>query len=97
MRTFIIERDIPGAGRLSREELGDAAATSNRALATVPFSNIAVIRRFSLSASANRASASRSAASALPRRSDTGSASQSGLLLQLRSGIRETSLGLADM
>lgn len=32
LRRFIIERDIPGAGTLEREQLRGAAATSNKAL-----------------------------------------------------------------
>ncbi len=33
MKRYIIERDLPGVGTMSREQLKDAAATSNRALA----------------------------------------------------------------
>jgi hypothetical protein len=33
MRKFIIEREIPGAGTLEREQLKEAAARSNAALA----------------------------------------------------------------
>jgi hypothetical protein len=33
LRRFIIERDIPGVGTLEREQLREAAATSNSALA----------------------------------------------------------------
>lgn len=32
LRRFIIERDIPGVGTLEREQLREAAATSNAAL-----------------------------------------------------------------
>ena len=33
MKRYVIERDLPGVGRLNGEELRDAAATSNDALA----------------------------------------------------------------
>lgn len=33
MRRYVIERNIPGVGSLNREQLKDAAATSNTALA----------------------------------------------------------------
>lgn len=33
MKQFVIERDIPGVGNLSREEFREVAATSNQALA----------------------------------------------------------------
>ena len=33
MRKFIIERELPAVGSMAREQLKDAAATSNRALA----------------------------------------------------------------
>jgi len=33
MKRYVIERDIPGVGSLNREQLKDAAATSNGALA----------------------------------------------------------------
>ena len=33
MKRYIIERDIPGVGKMSREQLKDAACTSNDALA----------------------------------------------------------------
>lgn len=33
MKRYVIERDLPGVGGLSRTELRDAAATSNGALA----------------------------------------------------------------
>ncbi len=33
MKRYVIERNIPGVGRLNREQLKDAAATSNGALA----------------------------------------------------------------
>ena len=33
MKRYVIERDIPGVGSLDREQLKDAAATSNAALA----------------------------------------------------------------
>lgn len=33
MKRYVIERDLPGVGRLSGKELGGAAATSNDALA----------------------------------------------------------------
>ncbi len=32
LRRFIIERDIPGVGKLDQNQLREAAATSNRAL-----------------------------------------------------------------
>lgn len=32
LRKFIIEREIPGVGKLDRDQLREAAATSNRAL-----------------------------------------------------------------
>lgn len=35
MKKYVIERDIPGVGALSKTELGEAAATSNRALAQI--------------------------------------------------------------
>jgi len=35
MKRFVIERDLPGVGNLNREQLKDAAATSNRALANL--------------------------------------------------------------
>ena len=35
MRKYIIERDVPGFGNSSAEQLGGAAAQSNRALAEV--------------------------------------------------------------
>jgi hypothetical protein len=33
MKRYVIERDLPGVGRLDREQLRDAAAKSNHALA----------------------------------------------------------------
>lgn len=33
MKRYVIERNIPGVGRLNREQLKDASATSNAALA----------------------------------------------------------------
>lgn len=33
MRKFIIERELPAVGSMAREQLKDAAATSNKALA----------------------------------------------------------------
>jgi hypothetical protein len=33
MKQFVIERDIPGVGKMDREQYKDVAATSNRALA----------------------------------------------------------------
>lgn len=33
MKRYVIERDLPGIGSLSRDQLKDAAATSNAALA----------------------------------------------------------------
>jgi hypothetical protein len=33
MKRYVIERDLPGVGNLSREQLKDVAATSNKALA----------------------------------------------------------------
>jgi hypothetical protein len=33
MKRYLIERNIPGVGRLTREQLKDASATSNAALA----------------------------------------------------------------
>ena len=33
MKQFVIERDIPGVGRMDREQYKDVAATSNKALA----------------------------------------------------------------
>lgn len=33
MKRFLIERNIPGVGRLDRQQLKDASATSNTALA----------------------------------------------------------------
>jgi hypothetical protein len=36
MKRYIIERDIPGVGELSRDGLKGAAATSNSALAKLP-------------------------------------------------------------
>lgn len=35
LRRFIIEREIPGVGRLGPEQLGEAARTSNGALARI--------------------------------------------------------------
>ena len=36
MKRYVIERDLPGVGGLDRAQLGDAAATSNAALAQLP-------------------------------------------------------------
>ena len=36
MKRFVIERDIPGVGALKPNQLKDAAATSNTALAKLP-------------------------------------------------------------
>ena len=33
MKRYVIERDLPGIGKMTREQLKDAAATSNGALA----------------------------------------------------------------
>jgi hypothetical protein len=33
MKRYVIERDLPGVGKMSREQLKDAAAISNKALA----------------------------------------------------------------
>ena len=33
MKQFVIEREIPGVGRMDREQYKDVAATSNKALA----------------------------------------------------------------
>lgn len=33
MKRYVIERDLPGVGKMSRDQLKDAAATSNKALA----------------------------------------------------------------
>jgi hypothetical protein len=33
MKRYVIERDLPGVGKMSRQELKGAAATSNQALA----------------------------------------------------------------
>ena len=33
MKRYVIERDLPGVGSMNREQLRDAAATSNSALA----------------------------------------------------------------
>lgn len=33
MKRYVIERNVPGIGRLNREQLKEAAATSNNALA----------------------------------------------------------------
>jgi hypothetical protein len=33
MKRYVIERDLPGVGSMNREQLKDAAATSNAALA----------------------------------------------------------------
>ena len=33
MKRYVIERDLPGVGKMSRDELKGAAATSNKALA----------------------------------------------------------------
>ena len=36
MKKFVIERDLPGVGGLSNEELGGATSKSNEALAQLP-------------------------------------------------------------
>lgn len=36
MKRYVIERDLPGVGGLNREQLKDAAAKSNDALAKLP-------------------------------------------------------------
>ena len=36
MKRYVIERNIPGVGKLNREQLKGAAATSNDALAKLP-------------------------------------------------------------
>ncbi len=36
MKRYMIERDLPGVGRLSQDQLGGAAKTSNAALAQIP-------------------------------------------------------------
>jgi hypothetical protein len=36
MKRYVIERSLPGVGKLNREELKGAAATSNDALAKLP-------------------------------------------------------------
>jgi len=36
MKRYVIERDLPGVGSLSQEQLGGAAKTSNAALAEIP-------------------------------------------------------------
>ena len=36
MKRYVIERSIPGVGKLNREQLKGAAATSNDALAKLP-------------------------------------------------------------
>jgi uncharacterized protein DUF4242 len=36
MKRFVIEREIPGVGKMNREQLKGAAATSNSALAKLP-------------------------------------------------------------
>lgn len=36
MKQYVIERDLPGVGGLSNEQLAGAAKTSNAALATIP-------------------------------------------------------------
>ena len=36
MKRYVIERDLPGVGSLSQEQLGGAAKTSNAALAQIP-------------------------------------------------------------
>lgn len=36
MKRYVIERNLPGVGTLNREQLKDAAATSNGALAKLP-------------------------------------------------------------
>lgn len=35
LKRFVIERDIPGVGQMSGEELGGAAKTSNKALSEI--------------------------------------------------------------
>ena len=36
MKRYVIERDLPGVGSLTQEQLGGAAKTSNAALAEIP-------------------------------------------------------------
>jgi hypothetical protein len=36
MKTYVIERDLPGVGGLNTEQLAGAAKSSNAALATIP-------------------------------------------------------------
>ena len=36
MKRYVIERDLPGVGRLNTAQLKDAATTSNNALAKLP-------------------------------------------------------------
>jgi Protein of unknown function (DUF4242) len=36
MKRYVIERNLPGVGGLNRDQLKDAAATSNSALAKLP-------------------------------------------------------------
>ena len=36
MKRYVIERDLPGVGGMSQEQLGGAAKTSNAALAQIP-------------------------------------------------------------
>jgi hypothetical protein len=36
LKRYVIERDLPGVGRMKSEELGAAAKTSNAALAEIP-------------------------------------------------------------
>ena len=36
LKRYVIERDLPGVGAMSHQELGGATRTSNKALAEVP-------------------------------------------------------------
>jgi hypothetical protein len=36
LKRYVIERDLPGVGKMSDKDLGGAAQTSNRALAEIP-------------------------------------------------------------
>jgi hypothetical protein len=36
MKRYVIERELPGVGKLNHDQLRDAAATSNEALAKLP-------------------------------------------------------------
>ena len=47
MKRYVIERSLPGVGKINREQLKSAAATSNDALAKLPRNVqwVAVVRR----------------------------------------------------